>query len=160
MKTRSVGLGEGYAALFNAQRGGVLDPPWLAGRRDDAFARLQQSGLPTRHVEEWKYTDISFLAGQTPAAPVGDAVAVDPARLPMWHEDDLNIVLVDGRLQQELSPALESGLLEWARLGDLGKNPETTPIAAHPAALLHAAFVHDGVLVRIPANAQLARRVP
>ncbi|HXK78593.1 MAG TPA: Fe-S cluster assembly protein SufD [Kiritimatiellia bacterium] len=159
MKTRSVGLGEGYAALFNAQRGGVLDPPWLAGRRDDAFARLQQSGLPTRHVEEWKYTDISFLAGQTPAAPVGDAVAVDPARLPMWHEDDLNIVLVDGRLQQELSPALESGLLEWARLGDLGKNPETTPVAAHPAALLHAAFVHDGVLVRIPANAQLARRV-
>ena len=160
MKTRSVGLGEGYAALFHAQRGALLDPPWLARRRDEAFARLQQNGLPTRHVEEWKYTDISFLTGQAPAAPVAAATtALELARLPIWHEDDLNIVLVDGRLQQELSPALESGQVEWARLGDLGLNPDPAASTAHPAALLHDAFVHDGIWVRIPANAQLARRL-
>ena len=160
MRPRSVGLGGGYAALFDERRGGAGEPAWLAERRGAAFARLQEGGLPTRRVEEWKYTDITALAERSPAVPEGGgAAAVEVERLPMWHGDDLNVVFVDGVLRRDLSPGLESGEVEWARLSDLAENPDPAEPGGHPSALLHAAFAGDGILLRVPANARLERRL-
>ncbi|MDY0144378.1 MAG: Fe-S cluster assembly protein SufD [Kiritimatiellia bacterium] len=159
MKTRFVPLGESYKALFAACSAGT-QPDWLAVRRKGAIDRLRRDGLPTRQVEVWKYTDISPLAERALVLPARiNSRSALPPNLPFWHEDDLNIVFVDGQFSPEQSSAVQSDEIQVVRLNDLATNPETAPSDMLASALMNAAFRRDGVLVRIPAHCQLERRI-
>src|SRR5947207_12067918 len=81
--------------------------PGLAALRAAAFERFQNSGLPNRRVEAWKYTDLRALmreakplaappdaAAKTRARNAGAALAAVEARL---------IIFVDGAFAPELS---------------------------------------------------------
>ncbi len=53
---------EGVTDAFNAQAAATLaetDVQWLGERRLDAWRIYESLPLPTRHLEEWRYTDIS-----------------------------------------------------------------------------------------------------
>lgn len=160
MKNRSVQPGTGYAALFAAQRPAAPEPAWLAARREWAFARLSADGFPTRFVEEWKYTDVTPLAERKLALPADAGAARGPLpAVPFWHADDLNVVFVDGRYAPEWSNAGATGEVELVPLAALAADPETAPPDVLVSALLNAAFLGDGVQVRIPAGRRLARRI-
>jgi Fe-S cluster assembly protein SufD len=160
MKIRSTTLGAGWTALVAAQRAAAPEPAWLSARRSWAVDRLRQDGLPTRNVEEWKYTNISPLADRTLVLPpVAPAPGALPAGLPFWHEEDLNFVFVDGRYAPEWSSIGGSTEVEWTRLADLGADPEPDSPATLTSVLMNAAFRGDGVRVRIPARRRVARRI-
>src|SRR6187455_2422160 len=48
------------ATAFAARRA-TLPAGKIAKERDAAFARFERTGLPTRRVEQWKYTDLRAL---------------------------------------------------------------------------------------------------
>ena len=160
MKNRSVQPGAGFAALFAAQRPASPEPAWLVARRMWAFDRLGQDGFPTRFVEEWKYTDLTPLAERTLALPAETGAGRGPLpAVPFWHADDLNVVFVDGRFAPGWSNAGETGEIQLVPLAALAADPETAPPDVLVSALLNAAFLGDGVQVRIPAGLRLARRI-
>lgn len=160
MKKRAVHLNERYAALFARRRAAGGEPAWLAARRDDAWARLQHEGLPTRAVEEWKYTNLAPLAERVLASP-GDPqpARLNPAAIPFWHAEDLHLVFVDGRYSAEWSDASATGELEIVVANQLPADPEVKSADGLTATLLNSAFRSDSVLVRIPAKCRLSRRL-
>ena len=55
--------------------------PWLDKRRAEAMKAFAATGVPTRRVEVWKYTDLAASLGESlvPASPLRDAVTVTGA---------------------------------------------------------------------------------
>ena len=96
------GLAESFAAL----RGGLADGA-VAARREAAFRRFEAQGLPHRHVEEWKYTDLrALMRDAKPLAGAPDAAAKARAKSAgsmFAAVDARRIVFVDGALVPELS---------------------------------------------------------
>src|SRR5690606_443189 len=43
------------------ERAGIA---WLAKSRKEALARFRELGLPTTDIEEWRFTNVTRLAGQ------------------------------------------------------------------------------------------------
>ncbi len=162
MKSRTLNLPPGprYAALLESMRNGVPEPAWLATRRREAFERLAHDGFPTRHVENWKYTDISGLADRElvlSADTIPEALPV--AGLPFHHDDDIRIVFVNGRYAQALSTGTLPNGLQQVRLHDLEADPDPDPADTLPSALLNAAFRRDGMLLRIDAKLRIEPRI-
>lgn len=145
------------AAGFLARYEGLKDllpgarRPWLNTLRADAAAHFATSGLPTRRVEAWKYTDLAPIAQASFAEPltaVDSAVKLAPALA------GARAVFVDGRFRADLSTlaglgfslrslALHLGETE-GRLGALAR-PATEPFAA-----LNTMLFEDGLLVDVP----------
>src|SRR5690349_1445722 len=83
------------------------DVPWVINARQSALARFATHGFPTRHEEEWKYTDVSMLAKRATLAP--DHIPPDPsseAALYAWTLSQRGthlMVFVNGHYSKELS---------------------------------------------------------
>jgi Fe-S cluster assembly protein SufD len=157
-------LATAFAELKARLPGGAL-----AARREAAFRRFETEGLPHRHVEAWKYTDLRNLmrdakpiagppdvAAKARAASAGAMFAAAAAR---------RIVFVDGAFVPELSDlaSLERGLTiaslahELGRGGTLPRLPEAGPAEADMAYALNTAFMGDGAIVEVAEGAQITR---
>ena len=105
------GLAEAFAAL----RGRLADGA-VTARREAAFERFEAQGLPHRHIEEWKYTDLrGLMRDAKPLASAPDARAKARAKSAgavFAAPGARRIVFVDGALVPELSDlvALDPGL--------------------------------------------------
>ena len=55
---------EAYLGSFTefSQRCSGHDVPWLRSRRENAFARFCETGFPTSHDEDWRFTSVSAIA--------------------------------------------------------------------------------------------------
>jgi Fe-S cluster assembly protein SufD len=139
--------------------------------RERAFAGFAEVGLPSRRVEEWKYTDLRTLLRE--AAPlashpdntkIGEAGKADPLAGAKLR----SIVLVNGVFIPELSDlaklekglaivpmarALADGHPLVTRIGTL--KPETFD----PTLALNTAFLNDGVVLEVSQGAVLERPV-
>lgn len=135
------------------------------GWRDASRARFLRAGLPSRRLENWRYTDLKKLLRDFPA-PV-------PAvpDLPDWLRSECNVerpglgslVFVDGAFCPELSrldPDRSAGI-RWKLAAPDALNRETeswrnmpaTPLACGGALdALNAAFVRDGLHLRVEAG--------
>ncbi len=127
--------------------------------REDALARVLETGLPGRRDEYWKYTRPDTLVA--PVAPQA-AVIQDPEALVFDDMDCLKIVFVDGVFSAADSDelALEGVSIDrledicckdihWARdlygvLETRGQTPVQRPLAA-----LNTAFASDGVAIHV-----------
>ena len=160
------------AAHFDAARGTLPGADAVAALRADAFRRFEREGLPNRRVEEWKYTDLrALLRDALPLAAAPDAAAKARSSVAGALAGELEarrIVCVDGAFVPELSDLadLEGGLTIGSMAaalaadspliaGHLGK------VAPHEdvAVALNTAFMGDGVLISVAANASLARPI-
>ena len=96
------------AEQFAALRGAAASP-----RREAAFRRFEEAGLPTRRVESWHYTDLrAALASAAPLAAAPDAAAIEAARrslASLTRAGRTRLVLVDGRFVAALSDAPPAG---------------------------------------------------
>ncbi len=97
------------AEQFSALRGAAPSP-----RREAAFRRFEEAGLPTRRVEAWHYTDLrAALASAAPLAEAPDAAAIEAARrslASLARAGGTRLVLVDGRFVAALSDAPPAGV--------------------------------------------------
>jgi len=165
------GLAEAFAALRGRLAGDKTAGGAVAARREAAFRCFEAQGLPHRHVEEWKYTDLrTLMRDAKPLAGAPDAAAKARAKTAGGIFAALGarrIVFVDGAFVPELSDlaALEPGL-KIASLADaLGRGaPDIAarlgapgPAEGDVAYALNTAFMGDGAVVEVAAGAQIAR---
>lgn len=155
----------GHAGLAPTFAGG---PAW-ARRRARSLDALVARGLPDRRDENWKYLDHARLAEyRFDAVP---HAAVDPAELRsrlLPIADSRQVVLVDGRLDTQLSDFSGTEGLEVLDLGQLlERDPQAalallrTPgeDADDRYALLADAFAAGGVAIRVAPGAVLREPV-
>jgi len=143
----------------------------IARLRERAFSAFADSGLPSRRVEEWKYTDLRTLLREVaPLAGPPDASAIARAKetvsLPVTNLRQ--ITLVNGAFVPELSDLdglekklsivpLATALAEkHPLLGMIGKlRPETRDATL----ALNTAFLNDGVLIEVGEGAVIERPI-
>jgi Fe-S cluster assembly protein SufD len=160
------------AANFAAVRRALPGAGAVAALREDAFKRFESEGLPHRRVEEWKYTDLrALMRDAKPLAGVPDAAAKARAKTAggmLASIEARRIVFVDGAFVPELSDLadLEAGLAissmgQALAAGDpqllarIGRVVPTDDVAV----ALNTAFMGDGAVIHIAADAALARPI-
>ena len=133
---------ESFAALKRRQ------PAWLADRRRLAIERFSLLGIPTTHDEEYKYTSLKAISGQTwtPSA----AVSVEAPSVDYAGEEAARIVFVDGRFLGAAGDASLAAKLT-SRLGGVeGHLTRYADFESHALTALNTAFFTDGADVVIP----------
>jgi Fe-S cluster assembly protein SufD len=160
------------AVNFAAAKASLPGVNAVAALREEAFRRFEAGGLPSRRIEEWKYTDLRALMREAkPLAPLPDAAArrwaAESAAL-LASIDALRIVFVDGSFVPELSDLsdIEPGLsirsmASALEAGDRRVLTRMGPISptADTAIALNTAFMRDGAVIDVAAGVALARPI-
>jgi Fe-S cluster assembly protein SufD len=160
------------AANFAAAKASLPGADGVAALREEAFRRFEAGGLPSRRIEEWKYTDLRALMREAkPLAPLPDAAATrwaaESAAL-LASIDARRIVFVDGSFVPELSDPsdLEPGLsirsmASALEAGDPRILTRMGPISptADTAMALNTAFMRDGAVIDVAPGVALARPI-
>jgi len=160
------------AVNFAAAKASLPGVNAIAALREEAFRRFEAGGLPSRRIEEWKYTDLRALMREAkPLAPLPDAAArrwaAESAAL-LASIDARRIVFVDGSFVPELSDLsdIEPGLsirsmASALEAGDRRVLTRMGPISptADTAIALNTAFMRDGAVIDVAAGVALARPI-
>ena len=160
------------AVNFAAAKASLPGADGVAALREEAFRRFEAGGLPSRRIEEWKYTDLRALMREAkPLAPLPDAAArrwaAESAAL-LASIDARRIVFVDGSFVPELSDLsdIEPGLsvrsmASALEAGDRRVVTRMGPISptADTAMALNTAFMRDGAVIDVAAGVALARPI-
>ncbi len=133
---------------------------WLKALRQEGFARFAETGFPTTHDEDWRFTNVAPIA-QTPFLPAGAAnVTAEQVDSFGTAKFATQLVFVNGHFSRELSRfgniprgVKVNGLAEEltsnakAVEADLGQylNFRRDAFAA-----LNTAFTEDGAYVHVP----------
>jgi Fe-S cluster assembly protein SufD len=150
---------EGFGGFEKSAAGNRL--AWLRNLRRDAFARFAEVGIPTTHVEDWRFTNLSSLA-QTPFRLARDGRnSVSAQSLEPFHISGsaCQLVFLNGRYSPELSSVgkLPSGVI----VSNLAAEIESEPSALEsqlgqyldtkrdPFSALNTAFLEDGAFIHI-----------
>jgi Fe-S cluster assembly protein SufD len=134
--------------------------PWLRKLRDEGFARFCETGFPTTHDEDWRFTNVSAIA-KTQFHLAMEPHNVSPADLEAWllPAAACRLVFIDGRFDRELSSL--GNLPKGVRVASLADEINTNPagLEAHLGrylntqrdafAALNTAFLADGGFVHI-----------
>jgi Fe-S cluster assembly protein SufD len=128
--------------------------------REDAFARFCQSGFPTTHDEDWRFTNVSPIA-RTPFVLASNGAQVSAVALQSWELEGaaVRLVFVDGQFAEKLSSVGQlpagvtvSGLKESFTTqqklveANLGRYLD---ISRDPFCALNTAFIADGAFLHI-----------
>jgi Fe-S cluster assembly protein SufD len=156
-------LVEAYAA----RRGKLPGSGAVVARREAAFRRFAAQGLPNRHIEEWKYTDLRALMHDAkPLAGPPDAEArARAAESPFAVPGARRVVFVDGLFMPALSDLakLEPGLKIESLAQALGRGessalpPETAAADRDMAYVLNTALMGDGAIISVADGARIER---
>src|SRR5262245_56172453 len=133
----------------------------VAEARSAAFEAYEQTGLPHRRIEDWKYTDLRALLREVlPLAPAPDTAALKRAAAAVKLQAIKGarpLVLVDGVFVPKLSEVggLEKGLTvrtlrDVLEAGDATLQAQLlTPDNTNPMVALNSAMMTDGVVIDI-----------
>jgi Fe-S cluster assembly protein SufD len=159
------------AEAFSAIKARLPGDGAVTLRREEAFHRFENQGLPHRRVEEWKYTDLRTL--MRTAKPLGGAPDADGkqrAKIAGAIAGGVNprrIVFAEGVFVPELSDLaeLESGLSITSLARALAAaDAQVVARLSTPwlpegdiAAALNTAFMGDGAVIRIAKGAAIVR---
>jgi Fe-S cluster assembly protein SufD len=139
--------------------------PIVARQRREAFETLKANGLPTRRVEDWKYTDLrAFMRDLPPIAEWPDRAAVaaaDAARGALDLADAHRVLFVNGH---EFFTGAPDGFHHYRLSGGDNLPPAVTEALgrsrfymANAAVALNTAFMNDVTILHVPAGTTLAR---
>jgi Fe-S cluster assembly protein SufD len=136
-------------------------PGWLNKLREDAFARFCETGFPTVHDEDWRFTNLSAVA-RTPfrrAARSGFAISQQDLEQFRFADSACQLVFVNGHFAPELSRigSLPSGLEVSSLSKKIEKDPESVKLhlgryldtRRDAFWALNTAFLAEGAYVRI-----------
>jgi Fe-S cluster assembly protein SufD len=136
------------------------DLSWLRRLREDAFARFSETGFPTTHDEDWRFTNVSSIS-RTKFALVRRAATLSQADVRGWVLEGAaaQLVFVDG----QFAPALSSigSLPDNLRISGLKEEITNNSgvlkdhlgryadVRHDPFCALNTAFAEDGAFVQI-----------
>jgi Fe-S cluster assembly protein SufD len=149
--------------LFPAVKARLPGDARASGERSKALQSFAEGGLPHRRVDAWKYTDLrAMLREAAPLAPSPTAEAFSAAnRLPspLAGVHALRLTVVDGQFAPSLSDLgrLPAGVDVTGFADALGSGHAlvavhlgaSLPTEYDPLLALNAAFVTDGVVLRV-----------
>ena len=155
---------EKYLEIFDQLKSRTAqEPGWLQSLRQEAFARFAETGFPTTHDEDWRFTNVAAVAG-TPFELAG-LESIKKAQLESFGISQFAccLVFVNGLFSQELSSvtALPKGVTVGSLAAQLKNDPASVElhlgrylnIERDAFAALNAAFIEDGVYVHVPRGA-------
>jgi Fe-S cluster assembly protein SufD len=151
---------EKYLEIFDqlkARTMGQFD--WLQKQRQEAFARFAETGFPTTHDEDWRFTSVAAVANTQ--FELGTSAKIDEKQLEAFGISDFacRLVFVNGYFASNLSrlPDLSTGV--WAR--NLARDIDSAEGAVEdffskylnfqrdPFAAINTALFEDGVSIEI-----------
>ena len=168
MKTKAE---QGLSEAFDAALPKLPGSESVREARVAAIGRFSASGLPHRRVEEWKYTDLRVGLREALPLSLDDAAKVTTGDLivalgPLAHIDAHRITFVNGHCRADLTDLSGADGMDVKPLGG-ALTAAPTKIGAGLAAVtgpandavaaLNTAFMTDGAIVRIAANAKIAK---
>jgi Fe-S cluster assembly protein SufD len=126
----------------------------LTGARAEAFAAFDKVGLPSRRVEEFKYTDLR--ARLTEAFPMAKAAGktAATAQAPLAGVAAIEVHFVNGQFQR--SDAVVAGLTISSLTKSTG---QLTAAPADPIAALALALATDGVVITVADNTVIEKPI-
>ncbi len=156
---------QSYLELFPglAKRRAEREAAWLRSLREDAFARFCQTGFPSTHEEDWRFTNVSAIAN-TAFTPAPDAQVSERELTPYRQRRcACQLVFVNGRFSKSLSVAgaLPAGLEATSLAEKLARASGALQshlggyltIERDAFAALNTAFFEDGAYVGITRGA-------
>jgi Fe-S cluster assembly protein SufD len=143
------------------------DLPWLRNLRADAFARFCETGFPTTHDEDWRFTNVTAVARTRFSLPQQAKALPSETELDSWRIEGAaaRLVFVNGRFARKLSTV--SQLAKGVEASTLREKIMSSPgaIEAHLGryldikrdafCALNTAFAEDGGYVHIRRGAVL-----
>jgi Fe-S cluster assembly protein SufD len=107
---------EKYLEIFDQLKARTTDQfDWLQKQRQEAFARFTETGFPTTHDEDWRFTSVAAVANTQ--FELGTSAQIDEKQLEAFGTSDFacRLVFVNGHFASELSrvPDLSKGV--WVR---------------------------------------------
>lgn len=167
--TQNVGTYSEAFTRFSREAAG-RNLPWLRKLREDGFERFCETGFPTTHDEDWRFTNVSAIA-RTEFAPGSAVPRLSESDLNRWKLEGVaaRVVFVDGRFVANLSSM--SGLPTSINVVSLKEAiAKGAPLLeAHlaryldfqrdPFCALNTAFAEDGAFVQITRNVSLEKPI-
>jgi len=145
-----------YARLI-----GTLSQDPLRDTRKAALERFAAAGLPTKRVEEWKYTDVRPIAKRSfdHLQPAPHVTAEQIANIRFGELDCHEVVFVNGRFHAGLSRLHEGDGISIRSLAesltDVGERlGRCLKLNLHAFTDLNTAFLQDGAVIEIDRGAQ------
>ena len=138
----------------------AAQPRWLQSLRQEAFARFSETGFPTTHDEDWRFTNVTAVSNTAFELAGPEAVSKDQIEPFGASQFSCCLVFVNGLFSQELStvPALPKGVT----VGSLAAQLKNDPAGLEPRlgrylnthrdafAALNTSLIEDGVYVYVP----------
>src|SRR5919201_1634634 len=158
---------ESYLTAFAdlEKRSGGQHPAWLRSLREDAFARFCQTGFPTTHDEDWRFTNVSAIANTSFEVPrKSGKVSLRTLESQDLPDVGCTLVFVDGQFAPDLSSSI---VLKGVKVGSLAEEIRRNPrqLEVHLGrylntkrdvfCALNTAFIEDGAYVHIARGAVL-----
>lgn len=149
---------ENFTAFQKRAPGAQL--PWLRRLREASFARFCESGFPTTHDEDWRFTNVSAIA-RTPFVLPSKSAQVSAAELRQCELEGagVRLVFVDGKFVEKLSSIgnVPAGVTVAGLKDSLNTDPKTVEIhlgryldiVRDPFCALNTAFIEDGAFLHI-----------
>lgn len=146
------------------------DLSWLRKLREDAFARFSETGFPTTHDEDWRFTNVSSIS-RTNFARVHRAAQISQADVRGWVLDGAaaQLVFVDGQFAPALSwiGSLPDNLKISSLKDEITNNSGVlkdhlgsyADLRRDPFCALNTAFAEDGAFVQIGRGTALDRPI-
>lgn len=142
----------------------------VSGIRKDAIARFGELGFPSTRHEEWKYTNISPILGNSfqLSTPGNFRLNAEDVRaLSLCGKDVYLMVFENGRFNSALSnlPENKDGIITGSLAEHIAHPAVSKHLAKHAAygnesfVALNTAFVNDGAFVYLPEGKVLDRPV-
>ncbi len=158
---------EGYVQAFaEFERGAAVGPSWLTPLRKAAISRFGEIGFPSRHDEEWRFSNPAAIA-ETPyeLAQTGHGLRMTASDIASYAFEEMGgtrLVFIDGGYVPSLT--VIGKLPQGAVVGSLSEafaahHPAIEPHLARYAKFdtafpaLNTAFLSDGAFVYIPRSA-------
>ncbi len=136
-------------------------PAWLNPLRKAAFSRFSELGIPNRHDEEWRYTNVAPIFENDYGVGGSSVVTAEAlAAVPFGNLGGLRLVFVNGAFAPELSQIenAPNGIV----IGSIAAHSANSHIETHlaryatfdkqPFVALNTAFLSDGAFVSIGRN--------
>ncbi len=155
--------------VFSVARDRLPGTDGVAEARRQAFEIFARAGLPSRRIEDWKYTDLRALMREVlPLAPAPDAAALKRAGAALkLHaiEGARQLVLVDGAFAPGLSDLadLDDGLsIRTLRdaLETVGAQLQPEDLSSETSSAmmaLNTAMMTDGLVIMVAKDVALKR---
>ena len=128
-------------------------PSWLKSLREEGFSRFNETGFPTTHDEDWRFTNVSAIART-------EFQLAQPAKIKLDSFDTAafanQLVFINGHFSRELSRI--GALPKGVKIGSLAQEIASAEphlgrylnIQRDAFAALNTAFIQDGAFIHIP----------